>query len=46
MTQSTGMIPLRTTSGIKAFYQSLGSNEELVMVMEGNLTRDETKDTG
>ena len=39
MTQNTGMIPLRTTSGIKAFYQSLGSNEELVIVMEGNLTR-------
>ena len=39
MTQSTGMIPLRTTSGIKAFYQSLGSNEELAIVMEGNLTR-------
>ena len=46
MTQSTGMIPLRTTSGIKAFYQSLGSNEEHVVVMEGNLTRMRQKTLG
>ncbi|AOY76260.1 SDR family NAD(P)-dependent oxidoreductase [Clostridium formicaceticum] len=39
MQQSTGIIPMQTTTGIWALYQGLASRQEQVMVMEGNYTR-------
>ncbi|AOY76261.1 SDR family NAD(P)-dependent oxidoreductase [Clostridium formicaceticum] len=36
MQQSTGIIPMQTTTGIWALYQGLASRQEQVMVMEGN----------
>ncbi|MCP5007066.1 MAG: hypothetical protein GY941_24445, partial [Planctomycetes bacterium] len=37
MKQSTGMVAMKTETGIQAFYQSLNSNHSQVLVMEGNL---------
>ncbi|PSL48187.1 acyl transferase domain-containing protein [Chitinophaga niastensis] len=37
MTQSTGMIPMHTKSGIRALYQCMASGRGQVMVMEGNV---------
>ncbi|ARE86646.1 SDR family NAD(P)-dependent oxidoreductase [Clostridium formicaceticum] len=37
MQQSTGIIPMQTTTGIRALYQGLASRQEQVMVMEGNI---------
>ncbi|MCP5006363.1 MAG: SDR family NAD(P)-dependent oxidoreductase, partial [Planctomycetes bacterium] len=37
MKQSTGMVAMKTETGIRAFYQSLNSNHSQVLVMEGNL---------
>ena len=37
--ESTGMVPMETSSGIEAFYQGLASNMPQVMVMEGLLKR-------
>src|SRR5947208_3617401 len=39
MKQSTGLIPMQTSTGIQAFYRGLASGEFQVMVMEGNLAR-------
>ncbi|MEW9712966.1 beta-ketoacyl synthase N-terminal-like domain-containing protein, partial [Paenibacillus sp. SI92] len=39
MTQHTGMIPMRTQTGIRALYQGLVSRRDQVMVMEGNLAK-------
>ncbi|MCP5007027.1 MAG: SDR family NAD(P)-dependent oxidoreductase, partial [Planctomycetes bacterium] len=37
MKQSTGMIAMKTETGIQAFYQSLNSHQSQSLVMEGNL---------
>ncbi len=37
MTHSTGMIPMSSASGIRAFYQALNCDDARVMVMAGNL---------
>ncbi|MCP5007065.1 MAG: hypothetical protein GY941_24440, partial [Planctomycetes bacterium] len=37
MKQSTGIVAMKTETGIQAFYQSLNSNHSQVLVMEGNL---------
>ncbi len=39
MTQSTGMLPMQTSTGIRAFYQGLTSQEERIMVMHGTLPK-------
>ncbi len=39
MTQNTGMIPMQTSTGIRAFYHSLASGSDQVMVIEGHLPR-------
>ncbi|PYV42944.1 MAG: non-ribosomal peptide synthetase, partial [Acidobacteria bacterium] len=39
MRQSTGLIPMQTSTGIHALYRGLASGEFQVMVMEGNLAR-------
>jgi polyketide synthase PksN len=39
MRQTTGLIPMRTATGIRCFYQGLASGESQVMVMEGSLAR-------
>jgi polyketide synthase PksN len=39
MTRNTGMIPLKTASGIDALYRALGTGRAQVMVMEGELER-------
>ncbi|MCP4459372.1 MAG: SDR family NAD(P)-dependent oxidoreductase, partial [Cytophagales bacterium] len=37
--QSTGMVAMKTETGIQAFYQSLGFKNSQVLVMEGNLLK-------
>ncbi|MCP5005819.1 MAG: KR domain-containing protein, partial [Planctomycetes bacterium] len=37
MKHTTGMVPMQTGTGIRAFYQSLNSNQSQSLVMEGNL---------
>ncbi|MCP5007146.1 MAG: SDR family NAD(P)-dependent oxidoreductase, partial [Planctomycetes bacterium] len=37
MKQSTGMVPMQTETGIRAFYQSLNSDQYQSLVMEGNM---------
>ena len=39
MNQSTGMNAMNTSTGIKAFYQSIASGQEQIMVMEGSVGR-------
>ncbi len=39
MWQRTGMLPMQTSTGIRALYEALASGEERVMVMEGSLAR-------
>lgn len=35
--RSTGMVAMKTTKGLKAFYQCFSSSKEQVMVLEGNI---------
>jgi polyketide synthase PksM len=37
--EKTGMVPLQTANGIQAFYQSLASGKEQVLVIEGELSQ-------
>ena len=39
MLQSTGMLAMRTSTGIQALYQGLASSKDQVVVMEGDLKR-------
>ncbi len=39
MMQSTGMVEMQTSSGLKAFYQGLAAGKDQLMVLEGMLAR-------
>ena len=39
MRQSMGMVAMRTSSGIRSFFQGLSSNQSQVIVLEGDLLR-------
>ncbi|MCP4412569.1 MAG: hypothetical protein GY808_08385, partial [Gammaproteobacteria bacterium] len=39
MEESIGMVAMRTETGIRAFYQSLNSNQSQVLVMEGVISK-------